>query len=44
MLGEGTNILIVKGTTHIGMQDVRTKATVITVASFGVGQLKKITV
>ena len=32
---EGTNILVVKGTTHTGMKDVRTKAIVITLASFG---------
>ena len=38
---EGTNILVVKGTTHTGMKDVRTKAIVITSASFGVGRLKK---
>ena len=38
---EGTNILEVKGTTHTGMKDIRTKATVITLASLGVGQLKK---
>ena len=35
------NILVVKGTTYIGMKDVHTKATVITFASFGIGQLKK---
>ena len=38
---EGTNILVVKGTTHTGMKDIRTKATVITLPSLGVGQLKK---
>ncbi len=38
---EGTNILVVKGTTHTGMKDIRTKANVITLASLGVGQLKK---
>ena len=38
---ESTNILVVKGTTHTGMKDVRTRATVITLASFGVGYLKK---
>ena len=38
---EGTNILVVKGTTHTGMKDVRTKAIVITFARFGVGHLKK---
>ena len=37
---ESTSILVVKGTTHTGMKDVRTKATVITLASFGVGQEK----
>ena len=35
------NILAVKGTTHTGMKDICTKATVITLASLGVGQLKK---
>ena len=38
---EGTNILVVKRTTYIGMKDMRTKATVITLASLGVGHLKK---
>ena len=38
---EGTNILVVKGTMHTGMKDIRTKATVVTLASLGVGQLKK---
>ena len=38
---EGTNILVVKGTTHTGMKDVCTKDIVITSASFGVGRLKK---
>ena len=38
---QGTNILIVKGTAHTGMKDIRTKATVITLASFGVDQFKK---
>ena len=38
---EGTNILVVKGTTHTGMKDIRTKANVITLASLGVGQFKK---
>ena len=38
---EGKNILVVKGTTHTGMKDIRTKATVITLASLGLGQLKK---
>ena len=39
---EGTNILVVKGTTHTGMKDIRTKATVITLASLGVGQFKNL--
>ena len=38
---EGTNIPVVRGTTQTGMKDERTKATVITLASFGVDQLKK---
>ena len=38
---EGTNILVVKDTTHTEMKDIRTKANVITLASLGVGQLKK---
>ena len=38
---EGTNILVVKGTMHTGMKDIRTKANVITLASLGVDQLKK---
>ena len=38
---EGTNILVVEGTTHTGMKDIRTKATKITLASLGVGQFKK---
>ena len=40
---EGTNILVVKGSTLTGMKDirVRTKATVITLASLGIGQFKK---
>ena len=38
---EGTNVLVVKGTTHTGMKDIRTKASVITIASLGVGQFKK---
>ena len=39
---EGTNILVVKGTTYTGMKDVCTKDIMITSASFGVGRLKKI--
>ena len=38
---QGTNILVLKGTAHTGMKVIRTKVTVITLASFGVGQLKK---
>ena len=38
---EGTNILVVKGTTHTGMKDICTEANVITLASLDVGQLKK---
>ena len=38
---EGTNILVVKGTTHTGMKDIRTKATVITLASLSVCQFKR---
>ena len=34
------NLLVVKGTTHTGMKDIRTKGTVITLASLGVGQFK----
>ena len=30
-----------KVTTHTGMKDIRTKATVITLASLGIGQLKQ---
>jgi len=35
------NILVVKGTTHTGMKDIRTKATVIILASLSVGQFRK---
>ena len=38
---QGMNILVVKDNVHTGMKDMRTKATVITSVSFGVGQLKK---
>ena len=38
---EGTNIVVVKGTTHTGMKDTRTKANVITLASLRIGQLTK---
>ena len=35
------NILVVKGTTHTGMKDIRTKATVITLASLGIDHFKE---
>ena len=35
------NILVVKGTTHTGMKDIRTKATMISLASLDVGQFKE---
>ena len=35
------NILVEKGTTHTGMKGIRTKATVIALASLGVSQFKK---
>ena len=38
----GTNILIVKGTAHARLKEIRAKATVIALASFDVGHLKKI--
>ena len=38
---EGTNILVVKGTTHTEMKDICTKAPVITLATLGIGHLKK---
>ena len=38
----GTNILVVKGTAHARMKEIRTKATVIAVANFDVGHLRKI--
>ena len=38
---QGTSIQVVKGTAHTGMKDICTKDTVITFATFGVGQLKK---
>ena len=33
--------MVVKGTTHMGMKDIRTKATVITPATLDVCQFKK---
>ena len=38
---QGMNILVVKGTAQTGMKDIRTKATVITLARLGIGQLKE---
>jgi len=38
---EKVRTFLVKGTMHTGMKDIHTKATVITLASLGVGQLKK---
>ena len=37
----GTNILVVKGTVHTRLKEIRAIATVITLASFDVGRLKK---
>ena len=39
---EGTNILVVKGTAHTRLKEICAKATVIALASFDVGRLKKI--
>ena len=39
--GNGMNILVVKGTAHTRLKEIRTKATVIALASFDVGRLKK---
>ena len=39
---EGTDILVVKGTTHTGMKDICIKATMITLASLGIGQFKNL--
>ena len=36
------NILVVKGIADMGLKDIHAKATVITIASFDVGCLKKI--
>ena len=35
------NILVVKGTAHRRLKEIRAKATVIALASFDVGRLKK---
>ena len=37
----GMNILVVKGTVHTRLKEIHTKATVIALASFDVGRLKK---
>ena len=37
----GTNILVVKGTAHTRLKEICAKATVIALASFDVGRLKK---
>ena len=37
----GMNILVVKGTAHTRLKEIRAKATVIGLASFDVGCLKK---
>ena len=38
----GRNILVVKGTAHTRLKEIRAKATVIALASFDVGRLRKI--
>ena len=38
----GTNILVVKGNAHARLKEIRAKATVIAVANFDVGRLRKI--
>ena len=38
----GRNILVVKGTVHTRLKGIRAKATVIALASFDVGRLRKI--
>ena len=37
----GTYILVVKGTAHARLKEIRAKATVIALANFDVGHLKK---
>ena len=37
----GTNILVVKGTTHTRLKEIHAKARVIALASFDIGRLKK---
>ena len=38
----GTNLLVVKGTAHARLKEIRAKATVIAVANFDVSRLRKI--
>ena len=38
---KGTNVLIVKGTSHTGMEETRGKTAMITLASSDIGRLKK---
>ena len=38
----GRNILVVKGTAHARLKEIRVKATMIALASFDVGRLRKI--
>ena len=38
---QGMNILVVKGTAHTRLKEIRAKATVIALASFDIGCLKK---
>ena len=37
---QGTSTLVVKGTAHTRLKEIRAKATVIALASFDVGRLK----
>ena len=38
----GTNILVLKGTAHARLKEIRAKATVIALANFDIGRLRKI--
>ena len=38
---QGTNTLVVKGTSHTRLKEIHAKSTVIALASFDVGHLKK---
>ena len=38
----GMNILVVKGTVHARLKEIRAKATLIALANFAVGRLRKI--